>query len=517
MWIDWCIMKQYHYKNYPVIYEIYIQDTIIPEKDVGRIGNISRNIDYPDLTEFRNGECSFDINDPEGDFSPTNNNNFFTRLDPPISKDGNNASVEIKTGFLVNGVRILETIFTGSIIRITQSGKPGVNQIICSDRLRSLKRESVIDFGVARNFMLLANTANPESSNGEYPILNAVLPASEGSVVVYDAFDRSINLADELATEGSLEPTNYVVGKEGVSTEGSLLENVGIAYPQIEMKSPYRNIQIDDIISKIIAFANITDYEVEIPKQEVDSYFSSLGRFGYDFIGNIGSSNPITWEGHVTDFIYDDDKFYALYNAPRGSVVNRSKLVEYDPVMNTYTTLYRAPAGVEFWKLSKYMSNIAIMASETSLTPQRDYDALDVAQQNHILLWDGSEISDPPFVPKNVALAPQLGHFYQLGSNDYAGGIATVNSSNKVLPDTRRSMIYHNNSLYYGYVDTMNSVFGVAKATNPTAQTALFEVDIDENLNHLGFSFHISGTQVSGSVTFRIADSSKIVGFRDSL
>ena len=113
-------LKQYSYKNYPVIVEVYIlgQDVTLLCANLGEIGKYS---DYPDLTEYRVGEFDFVLNDDQGDFSPNNDNNFFVKNGH--QKDGDRAPVEVISGFLVNGVKQLETLFKGTIERLQQDGE----------------------------------------------------------------------------------------------------------------------------------------------------------------------------------------------------------------------------------------------------------------------------------------------------------------------------------------------------------------------------------------------------------
>ena len=68
------------------------------------------------------------------------------------------------------------------------------------------------------------------------------------------------------------------------------------------MKSPYRYRHILDVITDILNHVGITHSDIDIPEQDAAPHFSSNGRINYDLIGTIGSSNPITWNGYVTDF-----------------------------------------------------------------------------------------------------------------------------------------------------------------------------------------------------------------------
>ena len=132
-------MKQYSYKNYPVVYEVRILDIDLAMEGftIARVNNISSNIDYPRLTEYRVGECGFVINDPDGMFAANNDNNFF--MQNSFLQSGSKAKVEIKTGFLVNETKHLQTVFVGRIIRLGQHAKDGTIEITCSSELRMIR------------------------------------------------------------------------------------------------------------------------------------------------------------------------------------------------------------------------------------------------------------------------------------------------------------------------------------------------------------------------------------------
>ena len=96
------------------------------------------------------------------------------------------------------------------------------------------------------------------------------------------------------------------------------------------MKSPYRYRHIQDVITDILNHAGITKSEIAIPERDVTPHFSSNGRINYDLIGNIGSGNPVTWNGYVTDFLYDNGQWFFLYNGGRNNPNGISQVIAYD-------------------------------------------------------------------------------------------------------------------------------------------------------------------------------------------
>ena len=265
-----------------------------------------------------------------------------------------------------------------------------------------------------------------------------------------------------------------------------LSTNPQVGYPQIRMKSPFRYRHIKDIIADILNHAGIANSDIAIPEQDVDGHFSSNGRINYDLIGNIGSSNPITWNGYVVDQLNDaaNGKRYFLYNQHRGNLNGISQVIEYDIASRTERQLHKFTAGTEVWKFTKSGNNLYILA-----TTGGNYDANEMSSENQIIRLDISTGTETVFVPHTVSLQPQLAHYY--------AGVGSVH----MKPDSRRPLIYReNDALYYGFVDRANDIFGVAKTTAPGATpTAVISMNTDDFGNHGGIGLNISeGTLISG-------------------
>ena len=137
---------------------------------------------------------------------------------------------------------------------------------------------------------MLTEDLEQSAENGFYPILSAIMPASHGSATLKRrSNDNPIAPVQKLQTEGTLDPKNFIIDDRGVHTEGGLIVNRAVHYPQLRMKSPYRYRHINDVITDILNHAGITKSDVFIPEQDVAAHFSSNGRVNYDLIGNIGS------------------------------------------------------------------------------------------------------------------------------------------------------------------------------------------------------------------------------------
>ena len=495
-------LKDLHYNGHPVSVSVKIHDQDVTE-DTLLVDDILQGIDYPNLTEFRVGEASITLRDIHGDFSPNNPSNFFTQNDG--QRTGRNSPIEIAAGFIRDGTTHTETIFKGTILRLVIDAKAATVKAVCSDNFGDMRKKTIADFGVSRHFMLTADT-EPSNGNGYYPIMPAVMPASDGSVSLARRTGETLKPAQKLETEGTLNPRNFIIDHQGVRTEGGLIVDRQVGYPQIRMKSPYRYRHIQDVIADILTHAGITDSAIEIPEQDVDAHFSSNGRVNYDLLGTIGSSNPITWNGYVTDFLYDgdNDKWYFLYNKHRNNPNGISQVIEYDETTRTYSQLHKFSAATEVWKFVKQGDDLFVVANSGG-----NYDANEMSSENQILQLDIS--TDPPtetvFVAHTHARQPQLAHYY--------AGVGAIHH----LPDSRRQLIFRqNDGLYYAYCDRANSQFGVAKATAQNTTSAIITINLDTYENHGGLAFDINASGVlHGTTTFISGSRSQILAFKKAL
>ena len=493
--------KQFSYQGHPIALTVKIHNQDVTS-DLASVDDIGQGIDYPNLTEFRVGEASFTLRDIHGDFSPNNPSNFFTRHGG--RRTGRNSPIEIEAGFIVDGTTHTETVFKGNIIRLVQDATGATVKVVCTDNFGDMRKKTIADFGIPRHFML-TEALEQAAENGAYPIMDAVLPAADGSVSLATRVGETIQPVQKLQTEGTLNPRNFIIDREGVRTEGGPIVNRGIGYPQIKMKSPYRYRHIKDVITDILTHAGITNSEINIPEQDVDAHFSSNGRVNYDLIGNgenIGSSNPITWNGYVTDFLHDaaNQKWYFLYNKHRNNPNGISQIIVYDVATRTYTQLHKFASAVEVWKFTKSGNNLYILASTGG-----NYDANETSSENQILQLDITNTTETVFVAHTVSLKPQLSHYY--------AGVGSI----FMKPDSRRQLIYHQNALYYAFVDRVNSTCGIAKATAQNTTTAVITINQDNHGNHAGITFSIDDNELKGGTTFVSGGKSQILGFKKAL
>lgn len=493
------MLKQHSYQGNPVAIRVKIHNVDVTE-DIKTLDDITQGVDYPNLTEFRVGECQFTISDVQGNYAPANASNFFTRHGG--QRTGRNSPIQIDAGFIVDGTRHTETVFQGTIIRLVQDATGATVKAVCSDNFGGLRSNPITDFGVPRHFRLLEDLEQ-SGENGFYPIMDAVMPASHGSVRLATRTGEEITPTEKLKTEGMLSPRNFIIDDKGVRTESGLIVNRGVGYPQLRMKSPYRYRHIKDVIADILAKTGITNSVISIPEPDGDPHFSSNGRINYDLIGNIGSSNPITWNGYVTDWLHDAGKWYFLYNKHRNNPNGISQVIEYDEATRTERRLHQFSAATEVWKFTKFGNTLYILA-----TTGGNYDANEISCETHVIQLGIVSGIEEVFVPHTVGLRPQLAHYY--------AGVGSVHHK----PDSRRQLIYRqNDGLYYAYVDAANNTFGIAKATNPNiAPTSIVSIPLDTYGNHAGITLSIDDNDIlKGETTFVSGGKSQILAFKKAL
>ena len=505
---------------------------------VMELGTISSALDYPNLTKYRVGDVSITLSDEDGIFSPTNDENIFTELGVP--QNGHGANIEIKAGY--DSYRTI--LFKGKVLDATQNSIEGTVDISVTNSLHRMFTEQVRDFGIEKQFKIEAE--QEKELNGIYKISDWLLPLSDDSITVKKDINSELEEVIELANRGYLNSDNFVVTDEGIETEGGDIKGAAANYPQVIFKAPYRYKSVKTLISDLLSEVDIENSEIILPKIDLGNHFSSVGRIGYNgVIGtrSVGSGNSISWEGYTTDFIFEGSspetgKFYFLRNPPRGSLITRASIVEYDVASDTERILYQAPQDqnwtTEFWKIAKNGNDIAVLATDAgfkspdinylpdvSIPEDGSYDAGESGDRSYIFFRDATlpagNSTIETVVTKGNSFECQIGHYYILGRtvgdyrvNDSLGSVVSQQLPN-VLPDTRHSFLFHNNYLYYVYVGD-NSV-GIAKVNNSGNPSLVYSIPRDKDMNRCGLDFDIDsdGNKLIVTGTF------KVVGTGDSV
>jgi len=492
---------------------------------------ISRSLDYPRLNRYRVGECVITLNDPDGDFAPDNQNNIFIRNGESI--DGYGVELEIKAGYL----DILKTKLKGRIIRLTFDSVLATAEIVVGDSLHNLFSKDITDFGESKQFGLVANTE--PSLNGVYDLPEYILPVSKESVEVKKSASESLTEVAELADRGFLNSDNYAITNDGIETEGGEVSNASVGYPQISLKAPFRYKDVEFIIENLLEQVGITESDIEIPDINIGDNFSSNGRIGYDVIGTqlFGTSNPITWIGYPTDWIYDDaeNKYYILYNPKLGNIGNRAFIIEYDDTTKLSRVLYRPAsiptATIEYWKIAKSGNFLAILATDSGTQTKGygalpdievprtgSYDSTQSGNSSYIFFLDLRDNSINRRVRKNSGIKAQVGHYYMFGQtisdNRAPERLATVRPQQPpfIQPDTRHSLMFH--SVYVYYVYTNPTHVGVARVGLTSPAESVIAMPLDGQGNQCGLDFFIANDELFVIGTYKGNSNSRLIAFK---
>ena len=290
-------LKDFAYTDTPLDFQVLLDGVDISDA-VEDIPSVQGAIDFPQLLEYRVGECQIVLNDPTGFYGTLRSENFYTSQGQLQS--GLGVSVEVKAGYETP----LETLFVGEITKITAEVDAGkaYTRLIGSDKMHQLFTTEITDFGLEKHFRLTAET-DETAINGRYPLPVMVQPVSRGSVTLKKSLSDTLTEVPTLATRGALDADNYTVSDDAIETEGGEIEGVATGYPQVQLKAPYRHISVKLAMERLLDHIGVTDRDIEIPKIASDPHFTTLGRVGYDLVGRsiFGSSNLLNWQGHVTD------------------------------------------------------------------------------------------------------------------------------------------------------------------------------------------------------------------------
>ena len=548
--------KQYSYQGYPVICKVFILDVDI-SKDIKGIEGIESSLDYPRINEFRINEATFTLSDPENDFNPQQPDNFYKRNgameSPEITESGYRSKVKIETGFVVNGLEEVVTIYQGQILNVHKDAKTGDVRITCSDKSQQIRDDDVTNFGIAKR-MLVENSGG--NLHGNYPFF---IGLTEPSLESVDSPDPDLNRKQSLRTEGALDENNFKELPTGIETEGGPLQSD----PILTFKSPYRSRNIDFVVEKLLEEYGIQeseqDIEMPIATGSSSRFFSNLGRPGYE-TNYPDQANAIDfgiwqWAGTVTDIIADEpNKDLYLLISPTGSEISvppttnpKPRIIKWDldtdeRELITQIAIRSGQSGVleECWKFvaNSTFTEFYVLGTQPiyinaarnrdtgrpTARPGFEFGSYDSSEYNNTIrskvlihkltrsgtapnyAWTRSTYIDPANDSVNggssrtasTTLLPQLAMHYHLG---FARTSST--SQNRFpnrqgnLPDSRRNLhLDSDGNLFYAYANRER--FGVARATAENTVSEIISANRDEDgFNLAGFDFWIEETTPS--------------------
>lgn len=477
--------------------------------DMSVIRDLNASADFPVVGSFRIVECTIELNDPDGYYVPENDNNFFVVNDLP------QAGIGVAVGFAGGFADTEESLFSGTIFRITHDAPRAITTITCAGQSRNIGLDEVDDFGIERRFRISEEQESvtqralgegEHRANIRYPVLPAVLPASNGSASVYESIDSQLNPVDQLRTEGDLDYRNFVVTEDAVETEGSRIPLDSaelVTFPQLRMKSPYRHRKLKNIVDEILTQYGITNSDVELFEPTLPEHFSSNGRIGYNIIGQGGFDISTSWEGYPTDRIADGNDFYTLYTIARGDPSNRSKVIKYNFETDIEEIVHTFVPNREVWNLAKDGDVLYVLYADYDQTNQRvEYDSL--APNSSVAIMSINLDTNAVAVVANAGSPqrPTLAAYYNFGNN-----------KTEMLPDNRRGFQVYNGSLYYCYTAGTDEI-GIMQLGGSVVMSARH----DRQQNQAGLSFDIndSGLLVGG-VTWRTGANSTEKMFKKQL
>jgi len=513
--------KEYSYRGLTPTWQVFLghdDGANIKALDISmhleEITEIDKSIDYPNLLDYRVGECTLIINDRDDEgrrFDPQNENNVLQTLFlEEIDEDTDNHVSANPNGFRVP-VRVyagfrddtygnhIDLIFKGEILSLTRNVKTQTVTLVAVDTPQGLRDEVITNFGLLKSIRLGGVDG---AQHGEYPLPLDLSPpslatndpeddaAGTPTAVYYDELDTEgfankvdMNRVQQLKTEGILDNKNFIVTPEQLQTEGGSLEDVGSLpnTPFVVLRAPYRHKNIEFIVKKILEHVDVDfeDVDFELPSMlHGDKYVSSNGRVGYDTQALTANeefderTDPLhywRWSGFVNDFYYDEsaEKIYFLYST-RGSVIDRRKrILEYDRSTDTYTPLTITadiPQGEDrqYWSIVKDpdTDTLYVLGSNRA-TEDREFGEYDSSEtpsfvsESAVTIWkytrSGNNLIEEVFADGDDPYSPQLAVYIHYGFTQPSRGRTRTRYG--LLPYSKRLHIY-DGDLYYLWAKT---------------------------------------------------------------
>ena len=455
-----------------------------------------RGTGFPFATDTQPSTCKITITETKGTFAKENTNNFFVQQS--LNPDGIHCPVEVQE----DG----DILFKGRITNVSEQPGSAYVNISASDVIEELRTENLTDFGLQKSYKLIQDT-EASAENGVYPLTLGVTPISEDSATIKKAINAELNIVPDLQATGALNPDNVQITENAIVSEGGPINAAaGSAYPQMTAKAPYRyetvSTLVTDLLDKIGIATGSGERYIELPPISVDKHIDALGRIGYNTIsGEQGSSNHLSWYGHITDYIQDGDDTYFAYSPPyNANALWTPLIIKVNNITHARTTFKPLTTqGSEIWGLAKIGDNLIALTTHGG-----KYDAKASDSNCQLIYFDvtADTLSLSTLVARNATLKPQIASFYAAGSkNAYEEPV-------NMLPDTRRRLIVDGTTLYYPYCKT-NGEFGTASVTIGGTPTAVITAK-DDGYNHAGFAEDREGSETFFGTTFLTATQSTL-------
>ena len=498
------LLKSYEARS--IYFAVTLAGASVPVSEVAEISEINTLSDSAETGSFKSGETRIVLNDPNGDYNIDADENFFTRNGH--AADGSGASFSISAGYDAAS----NNLFEGIVDNVIYDSVNGTATIVALSLAQVLLQE-ISDFGLPKRFRVAQETEQQlrdaldqgdHRENGVYPVLKALLPPSQDSETLHISLTEQGDRKEDLRTEGTLNNRNFSVSSEGVETEGSALGLTSsqlAAFPQLEMKSPYRWEYFTYTASEILEKFGISNRLLAFYPENIGQHFAPVSRPYYSIIGNTGAEYDVigSWGGFVTDWVRVSDNIYFLYSIHNTDEIHKSRILKYDLNGHEWEIVHSFAQGVAAWQmaLTDDASSIFVMTRDNgdAVSPL-DYDSLvsrdnsTVKIQKIAITTDGRD-SVSVVANHGSPFRPQIAHYYH------------VTGAYGMLPDNRGGFAISHGHLIYRYTRGTDK-FGVsAMPLSSGATRSLVEATTDGEQNHAGCAFSIRGDILIASFTWR--------------
>lgn len=526
-------LQDFVYKNFEVTWRVEILGQDVSDRiSLSGIGSIKQTLDTQFLTEFHVGDCQLTLSDPNGEFSTSKSENFFT--ENAWAASGHLARIEVYGGYRnpSTGESEEKLVFKGVILSVNRDSKTGLVTLNASDN-SVIHRQQVKNFGQMQRTELVEGERR--SIRGVYDVNNLITPVSDDSVTATLSGTTSGGSASsEVMREkktfddfGELSETAFQLnqsrGQSQLLTEEAV-SSLTDAKVSAQFKTPPRYHHVLNNVRQVSSYFNIQNDTVQaIEPIEAKRFFASLGRLQARYEQDT-ADETFSWRGNVTDFIVHPETqvIYALISSRLSTVLPR--LVSYDAISEVSRVLYTPDQHEEYWGLATGdFDTFYILKSEGGREggrPQRasfnpaEWNTGAMPQTAIVRFVKSTGVRDE-IAGTGVVHRPQLATFHA-GVGDVVGGGGEDRLG--FLPDTRQNFAVARGVLWYRYAN--RSTFGLNR-WRASDGNLHHEITIprDGRNNEASFDFIIdeANDKIFGSHTTQSATASTILVYEKAL
>ena len=530
-------LQDFVYQNAEVTWRVEILGQDVSDRiALSGVGSIRQTLDTQILTEFQSGDCQITLSDPNGDFSTSKSENFFTQN--AWAASGYLARIEVFGGYRnpSTGASEETRVFKGFILSVHRDSKTGLVTLNASDN-SAIHRQQVSNFGMIQQVEL--PEGERRSIRGTYDVNPLITPISDDSVTAtLSGTDGEGQASSEVMREkktfddfGELSETAFQMQQSRGATQLLTEEAVSsLTDPKVsaQLKTPYRYEHVLSNVRKVSSYFNVQpDIVQAIEPAEAKRFFASLGRLQARYEQDT-ANETFSWRGNVTDFIVhpETQMIYALISGTRaGSVPNvLPRLVSYDSISEVSRVIYTPATYQEYWRLATAdFDTLYILKSlgrrEAGRPRRASYNPAEwnagAMPETAIVRYQVSEQTVSEIAGTGTVNRPQLAT-YHAGSGDVAGGRREERLG--FIPDTRQNFTFARGVLWYRFAN--RSMFGLNR-WRPSDGDLRHEITIpiDGRNNEASFDFIIdeANDKIFGAHTTQSSTESTILVYEKAL